>query len=119
MKISELLETKVEMCPEACCGKPVTECGCGPDCKHCDCYAKNKEMSEGRFKSKLHRKASRAGKASGRRKKSGLGETLSAGGMGAGSVATTGNGFASGGIGTISRAGTTAPKKRKKKSNKA
>ncbi len=31
-----------EMCPEACCGKPVTECSCGPDCKHCDCYNKNK-----------------------------------------------------------------------------
>jgi hypothetical protein len=31
-----------EMCPEACCGKPVTECTCGPDCKHCDCYEKNK-----------------------------------------------------------------------------
>lgn len=42
MKISELLEAKVEMCPEACCGKPVTECKCGPDCTHCDCYAKNK-----------------------------------------------------------------------------
>jgi hypothetical protein len=42
MKISELLEEKVEMCPEACCGKPVTECKCGPDCTHCDCYAKNK-----------------------------------------------------------------------------
>jgi len=32
----------VEMCPEACCGKPVTECSCGPDCPHCDCYEKNK-----------------------------------------------------------------------------
>jgi outer membrane murein-binding lipoprotein Lpp len=42
MKISELLEEKVEMCPDACCGKPVTECKCGPDCKHCDCYSKNK-----------------------------------------------------------------------------
>ena len=31
-----------EMCPEACCGKPVTECKCGPDCEHCDCHAKNK-----------------------------------------------------------------------------
>ena len=40
--MSELLEGKVEMCPEACCGVPVTECSCGPDCKHCDCYAKNK-----------------------------------------------------------------------------
>ena len=42
MKISELLEEKVEMCPDACCGKPVTECKCGPDCEHCDCYNKNK-----------------------------------------------------------------------------
>ena len=46
MKISELLEAKVEMCPDACCGKPVTECSCGPDCKHCDCYEKNKAMKE-------------------------------------------------------------------------
>lgn len=119
MKINELLESNVEMCPEACCGKPVTECTCGPNCKHCDCYTKNKEMAEGRFTSKLHRKAKRAGKASGRRKKSGLGETSSSGGMGAGSVASTGNGFASGGIGTLSRAGTIEPKKRKKKSAKA
>ena len=36
----------VEMCPDACCGKPVTECTCGPDCEHCDCYEKNK-MNEG------------------------------------------------------------------------
>jgi len=34
------------MCPKACCGKPVTECKCGPDCEHCDCYAKNKAMKE-------------------------------------------------------------------------
>ena len=40
--MSELLEGKVEMCPEACCGVPVTECTCGPNCKHCDCHAKNK-----------------------------------------------------------------------------
>lgn len=37
---------KVEMCPKACCGKPVTECKCGPDCEHCDCYEKNKAMKE-------------------------------------------------------------------------
>ena len=42
MKIFEITEAKVEMCPEACCGQPVTECACGPDCKHCDCYNKNK-----------------------------------------------------------------------------
>jgi hypothetical protein len=39
-------EAKVEMCPEACCGKPVTECKCGPDCEHCDCYEKNKATKE-------------------------------------------------------------------------
>ena len=32
----------VEMCPDACCGKPVTECKCGPDCEHCDCHEQNK-----------------------------------------------------------------------------
>ena len=39
--------SKVEMCPKECCGKPVTECKCGPDCKHCNCYEKNKKMNEG------------------------------------------------------------------------
>lgn len=34
-------EENVEMCPDACCGKPVKECKCGPDCPHCDCYEKN------------------------------------------------------------------------------
>jgi|SaaInl59LU_5_DNA_1037362.scaffolds.fasta_scaffold10159_1 hypothetical protein len=42
MKIFEITEAKVEMCPEACCGKPVTECKCGPECEHCDCHEKNK-----------------------------------------------------------------------------
>jgi len=81
MKISELLEAKVEMCPDACCGKPVTECKCGPDCEHCDCHAKNK-----------------------------MDETTSAGGI----ASVAGTGFASGGIGTISRApGSKKPKKKK------
>ena len=26
------------MCPEACCGAPVMECKCGPDCAHCNCH---------------------------------------------------------------------------------
>lgn len=39
-------EDKVEMCPDACCGKPITECKCGPDCEHCDCHSKNKAMNE-------------------------------------------------------------------------
>jgi hypothetical protein len=82
MKMSEVLNEAVEMCPEACCGKPVTECKCGPDCPHCDCYAKNQAMKE----------------------------TTTAG-----AIASTGNGFAGGGIGTLSRAGT--KKKRKKKQN--
>lgn len=46
---SKKVEEAVEMCPEACCGKPVTECACGPDCKHCDCHAKNAEMKEGKM----------------------------------------------------------------------
>ena len=33
----------VEMCPEECCGQPVTECKCGTDCKTCNC-AERKEM---------------------------------------------------------------------------
>ena len=24
------------MCPEACCGKPIMECHCGPECPHCN-----------------------------------------------------------------------------------
>ena len=40
-------EDKVEMCPDACCGKPITECKCGPDCEHCDCHSKNSAMNEG------------------------------------------------------------------------
>ena len=64
MKIFEITEAKVEMCPEACCGKPVTECKCGPDCKHCDCHAKNK---------------------------AGVSETASAGSTSAGAVAAVAN----------------------------
>lgn len=45
-------------------------------------------------------------------------ETASAGATGSGSIATTNNGFASGGIGTISR-NMTSPTKKKKKSKKS
>ncbi len=34
-------DAEEEMCPDACCGMPVSECKCGPDCKHCDCYEIN------------------------------------------------------------------------------
>lgn len=40
--MGQFAEAKEEMCPEACCGKPVTECACGPECEHCDCHEKNK-----------------------------------------------------------------------------
>jgi hypothetical protein len=30
-----------EMCPDACCGMPVSKCKCGPDCPHCDCHKIN------------------------------------------------------------------------------
>jgi hypothetical protein len=26
------------MCPDACCGVPVSECTCGPKCPHCNCH---------------------------------------------------------------------------------
>jgi hypothetical protein len=32
-----------EMCSDKCCGQPVSECTCPPDCDHCDC---NKDMAE-------------------------------------------------------------------------
>ena len=32
-----------DMCPDACCGKPVSECECGPECEHCSCYEINKK----------------------------------------------------------------------------
>jgi hypothetical protein len=40
-KTKLLLERVVDgtlMCPEACCGAPVMECKCGPDCPHCNCH---------------------------------------------------------------------------------
>jgi len=47
--MGQFAEAKQEMCPDACCGKPVTECACGPDCEHCDCHEKNK-MNEAKGK---------------------------------------------------------------------
>jgi len=92
MKISDVLNegrhdsnwTKdgVEMCSKECCGQPVTECTCGPTCPHCDCYEKNQAMKE----------------------------TTTAGAIA--SSMGGGNGFANGGPGALTRAGT---KKRKKK----
>lgn len=96
MKISELLEAKtwtkdgVEMCSKECCGQPVTECKCGPDCKHCNCYEKNKAMKE----------------------------TATAGGTSAGAIAGVSNGFANGGPGVLSRAGSSKKKKTAKKNDK-
>ena len=40
-KTKLILERVVDgtlMCPEACCGAPVMECKCGPDCPHCNCH---------------------------------------------------------------------------------
>ena len=38
--------TEEDMCPETCCGMPVSECTCGPDCEHCECYEINKNEKE-------------------------------------------------------------------------
>jgi hypothetical protein len=92
MKINELLaeEKRDTHCSDRCCGSDVKaeDCTCAPSCPHCNCNA--------------------------------VKETASAGGMGAGSFASSmggGNGFANGGIGTISRAGTVNKKRKKKKQN--
>ena len=53
MKIMDIIPSKytkmdtwekdgVLMCSKKCCGSPVSECTCGPDCKHCNCYELNK-----------------------------------------------------------------------------
>ena len=46
----------VEMCSKDCCGAPVTECTCGPDCKHCDCYKINEVMDQDRLNKFLGKK---------------------------------------------------------------
>jgi|14BtaG_2_1085337.scaffolds.fasta_scaffold02648_2 hypothetical protein len=48
----ESVQEAVEMCSTECCGVPVTECKCGPECKHCDCYEKNKSLSEADYRGK-------------------------------------------------------------------
>ena len=86
MKMSDVLneEQRDKYCSDKCCGSDVKaeDCKCPPTCKHCNCNNPN------------------------------VSETATAGATSAGGIAGTANGFASGGIGTISRAGT---KKRKKK----
>lgn len=42
----------VEMCSKECCGAPVKDCKCGPECKHCDCYNKNKQVKEAEYQGK-------------------------------------------------------------------
>jgi len=34
-------ENEEVMCPDACCGMPIKECKCGPECEHCNCYEIN------------------------------------------------------------------------------
>jgi hypothetical protein len=35
------------MCSKECCGSPVSECSCGPECKHCNCHELNKMNEAG------------------------------------------------------------------------
>ena len=49
--------------------------------KMIDIVNEDNDVEEGRLKKSLKRKAKRAGKASGKRKKSGIGETSSSGGQ--------------------------------------
>lgn len=54
MKIMDILDDKytekgtwikdgVLMCSKKCCGVPVKECSCGPECKHCQCHKLKEE----------------------------------------------------------------------------
>ena len=45
-EVDERVEGGVVMCPEACCGKPVNECHCGPECEHCNCFMINKDETK-------------------------------------------------------------------------
>ena len=65
--MGQFAEAKQEMCPEACCGKPVTECACGPDCEHCDCHEKNK-MNEDETEGNAYANAVRQAKKDGKKK---------------------------------------------------
>ena len=65
--MGQFAEAKEEMCPEACCGKPVTECACGPECKHCNCYEKNK-MDEDETEGNAYANAVRQAKKDGKKK---------------------------------------------------
>ena len=76
-------------CPHCNCNaKNVNEakaCNCGPDCAcggncgpNCNCGPDCGSVAEGKFKSAAHRKAVHAAKASGKKKKKGLGERLEA-----------------------------------------
>lgn len=40
--IKEAVEENEPMCSDKCCGMPVSQCKCGPDCPNCDCHEKNK-----------------------------------------------------------------------------
>ena len=65
--MGQFAEAKEEMCPEACCGKPVTECKCGPDCEHCDCHEKNK-MNEDETEGNAYAHAVKKAKMNGKKK---------------------------------------------------
>jgi hypothetical protein len=85
MKIKEILtEKRDEYCSDKCCGSDVKA-------EDCNCPPSCPHCNCNAVK-----------------------ETATAGGTSAGGVASTGNGFANGGAGTLSRAGTVRKKKPKK-----
>ena len=48
-EIPESIEEAEELCSAECCGKPISQCHCGPECPHCDCHAKNNKVDEGKW----------------------------------------------------------------------
>ena len=57
--LHEDLDEAVKMCSEECCGQPVADCKCGPDCEHCNCN----EMNEAKTTAAQDRAQFRADKA--------------------------------------------------------
>ena len=51
--ILERVVDGVLMCPEACCGAPVMECKCPPDCAHCNCFMIQKAVKKYGLEDKL------------------------------------------------------------------
>ena len=72
-EFGHLVEAKEEMCSTECCGHKISDCHCGPDCPHCDCYEKKKLGEDDNFEDhknmQYHNDAKRYEKAADKERK--------------------------------------------------